>query len=239
MGELYGILIFLSIVLIGLGVYVYKHPDTSWNISWERRWFLKGGEPTEQYYSYQRFRAIIHIILGVVMIILSISMFATGAKGYVVEIDGSELKIPCSYSDIEALGYQIDSSEEIETLRATSKNLKNSSTYVVKNAEGKEMTITFENRGDVDRIATDCELIAITVHKENGPKIKLPGGVKTGMSESDVKSIMGQGTPKGIAGSAAEYRETVNFNTYKINIAFDGNFMNKKVQWIRVEDVIY
>lgn len=239
MGEAYGLLIFLGIVLIVFGIYIHKHPDFRWNISLSRRWYLKGGEPTDLYYANQRMGAVAYILIGVLMILLSISMTVTRAKGYVVEIDGNELRMPCTYSDIEALGYQIDSSEEIEMLRATNKNLKNYSTYVVKNAEGKEIKIMFENRGDEDRPATECELVAITVQEENGPKIKLPNGVKSGMSEEEVKSIMGKGTPRGVGGSAAEYNVKVNFDTYKINVVFEGDFRNKKATSIRVEDVIY
>ena len=239
MGEVYGLSILIGIVLIGIGIYTFKHPDFRWKISLSRRWYLKGGEPTDLYYENQRMGSIAYIFIGVIMIFLSISMSVTKAKGYVVEIDGNELRMPCTYSDMEALGYQIDPEEEIETLRATSKNLKNSSTYTVKNAEGKEIIVTFENRGEEDRKATECELIAIRVHEENGPKIKLPNGVKNGMSEEDAKSIMGKGTPRGVGGSATEYNMKVNFDTYKINLVFDGDFRNKRVISIRVEDVIY
>lgn len=239
MGEVYGLSILIGIVLIGIGIYTFKHPDFRWKISLSRRWYLKGGEPTDLYYENQRMGAVAYIFIGVIMILLSINMSVTKARGYVIEIDGNELRMPCTYSDMEALGYQIDPEEEIETLRATSKNLKNSSTYTVKNAEGKEIIVTFENRGEEDRKATECELIAIRVHEENGPKIKLPNGVKNGMSEEDAKSIMGKGTPRGVGGSAAEYNMKVNFDTYKINLVFDGDFRNKRVVSIRVEDVIY
>ena len=87
--------------------------------------------------------------------------------------------------------------------------------------------------------ATECELIAINVQSENGPKIVLPNKVEIGMSEKDVKSIMGHGTPRGIAGSAAEYKSTINFDTYKINIVYTGTYKNKQVISIRVEDVFY
>lgn len=239
MGDVYGLLILIGIALIGIGIYTFKHPDFRWKISLSRRWYLKGGEPTDLYYANQRIEAVAYIAIGIIMILLSISMSVTKARGYVVEIDGNELKMPCTYSDMEALGYQIDPNEEIETLRATSKKLKNSSTYTVKNAEGKEITITFENRGDADRKATECELIAIRVREENGPQIKLPNGVKNGMSEEEVKSIMGKGTPRGVGGSAAEYRMKVNYDTYKVNLVFDGDFRNKRVVSIRVEDAIY
>lgn len=239
MGEVYGLSILIGIVLIGIGIYTFKHPDFRWKISLSRRWYLKGGEPTDLYYENQRMGAVAYIFIGVIMILLSISMSVTKARGYVIEIDGNELRMPCTYSDMEALGYQIDPEEEIETLRATSKNLKNSSTYTVKNAEGKEIIVTFENRGEEDRKATECELIAIRVHEENGPEIKLPNGVKNEMSEEDAKSIMGKGTPRGVGGSAAEYNMKVNFDTYKINLVFDGDFRNKRVISIRVEDVIY
>lgn len=239
MSDLNGLLIVLGAVLIVLGIYLFKHPDFLWNISPSRRWFLKGGEPTELYYSTQKINSIVYIFLGITMIILSISMFATEKKGYVVEIDDEPLKIPCYYSDIYTLGYRIDPEEEIKILRTTTKNLKDYCTYIVKNDKGKEIKITFENRGDTDLPATECELIAINVQSENGPKIVLPNKVEIGMSEKDVKSIMGHGTPRGIAGSAAEYKSTINFDTYKINIVYTGTYKNKQVTSIRVEDVFY
>ncbi len=54
MGELYGLLIFIGIVLIGLGIVIHKYPDFMWELSFERRWFVKGGELTEHYYTVQR-----------------------------------------------------------------------------------------------------------------------------------------------------------------------------------------
>lgn len=239
MGATYGLSMVLGIVLIIWGIYIFKHPEFIWNISMTRRWYLKGGEPTDLYYSNQKISGVLYAVFGAVLILLGISMTANQAKGYVVEIDGAKLKVPGTYTDIEALGYHIDAGEEIKILQATEKAIKNSATYVVKNAEGKEITLTFENRGDADRPATECELIALYVCEENGPKIKLPNGVKSGMSEKDVEAIWGRGTPKGIGGSAAEYKAKVNFNSYRINIVYDGNLMNRKVASIRVTDGIY
>lgn len=239
MGEFFGLWIVLGIVMIIFGCYVFKHPETMWNLSLARRWYLKGGEPTDLYYANQKIGAVVNIIIGVALILVSVSMSVTEIRGYVVEIDGEELKVPCTYSDMEALGYQIDPAEEIKVLHATSKNIKNGASYTVTNSEGKEITIRFENRGGGDLPATECEIIAIKVESENGPRIKLPNGVKLGMSKEDVESVMGRGTVKGIAGSATEYRESVNFNTYKINIVYDGSFMSKKASSIRVEDSLY
>lgn len=235
----YGLIAFWGIVLIGIGIFRHIYPDAMWNLSLSRRWYVKGGEPTEFYYTNQKIGAVLEIIIGVALIICSISMSVTEIRGYVVNIDGQELKIPCLYSDIEALGYQIDSAEEIKTLKATNKNIKNSATYMVKNAEGKEFKVTFENRGTVDKVVTECELIAISVEVEKGPKIILPNGVKSGMSESEIKSIMGKGTPRGVGASAAEYRTKVNFNSYKVNIVYNGDFMNRKAKSIRIEDALY
>ncbi|MBR5800954.1 MAG: hypothetical protein IKY23_12940 [Lachnospiraceae bacterium] len=239
MGATYGLLVVFGLGMIAFGIWIFKYPKFMWNISLARRWYLKGGEPTDLYYANQKISGVIYAIFGAVMILLGISMTATQARGYVVEIDGEKLRLPGTYTDIEALGYHIDAGEEIKTLQATEKAIKNSATYVVKNAEGKEITLTLENRGDADRPATECELIAISVENENGPKIKLPNGVKSGMSEKDVEAIWGRGTPKGIGGSAAEYKAKVNFNSYRINIVYDGNFMNRKVSSIRVTDGIY
>jgi hypothetical protein len=166
-------------------------------------------------------------------------MIFTDVKGYVVELDGKKLKIPCTYSDMEELGYHIDSSEEIEIIRATTKNIKKYNTYIVANNEGKEIKVTFENRDETDKLATECDLVAIYVTAEKGPRIKLPNGVNSKMSRKDVKEIMGKGTTRGVGGSASEYRVSVNFNSYKINIVYEGGFMNEKIESIRVEDSLY
>lgn len=239
MGASYGSLILVGIVLIGVGVFKIIYPDAMWNLSLERRWYLKGGEPTELYYTNQRIGAVIGILAGAAFIIAAISMFVTAAKGYVVEIDGNQFRMPGSYAKLQALGYRIDPAEEIETLKATTKSIKNGASYVVKNAEGKEINIRFENRGETDKPATECEVIAIRVESENGPGIHLPNGVKLGMKQEDVEAVMGRGTPKGVGGSAREYNEKVNFDYYKINIVYDGILMSKKVTSIRVEDLIY
>lgn len=94
MGAIYGLFIIIGMVLIGLGIVIHKYPDFMWEFSFERHWYVKGGEPTEHYYTVQRLRSVTNIIIGVLMIIVCISMIATDVKGYVVELDGKELKIP-------------------------------------------------------------------------------------------------------------------------------------------------
>lgn len=239
MEAIYGLFIIIGIVMIGLGIVIHKYPDFMWEFSFDRRWYVKGGEPTEHYYTVQRIRAVTNIIIGVIMILVCISMIVTDTKGYVVELDGKELKIPCTYSDMEELGYYIDSSEEIKTISATTKNIKNYTTYIVSNTEGKEIKVTFENRDETDKLATECDLVAIYVTTEKGPKIALPNGINSKMSRNDVKEKMGKGTTRGVGGSASEYRVSVNFNTYKINIVYEGGFMNEKIESIRVEDSLY
>jgi len=71
-GELYGVLIFWGIVLIGVGIFTYKHPDILWKMSLSRRWYLKGGEPTELYYSSRRMGAVFYIIFGIIIIVVGI-----------------------------------------------------------------------------------------------------------------------------------------------------------------------
>ncbi len=236
--EVFGLFVLIGIVLVGYGILLYKHPDLEWNISLARHWYLKGGELTDTYYTHQRISAVISVIAGVLMIIIGISMIGTQIRGYVVEIDGDELRIPGTYAEIQALGYNVDSSEEIRILKATDNNNKKSATYIVNNADGKEIEITFENRGQTDKPATECELVAIYVKAENGPRMKLPNGVRIGMGRDDVRGIMGKGTTSG--GLSSEwYRESVNFDSYKIYIVYTDGFVNRKVESIRIEDTIY
>lgn len=232
------LLIFVGLVLIGYGILLFKKPDIEWQLSLARRWFLKGGEPTESYFAMQRIQAVIDVVVGALLILAGISTFFTAVKGYVVEIDGNALKIPCAYSDIVELGYQIDPNEDVKTLTATDKVKKNGVTYTVKNAEGKTMELRFENRGTTDKKATECQLIAIKVD-ETGPAFKLPNGVHVGMSETEAKKIMGNGTPKGVGGSASEHTMNVNFDSYRINLIYSEDLFNRTIIAIRVTDSIY
>ena len=60
-----------------------------------------------------------------------------------------------------------------------------------------------------------------------------------GMSETEAKKIMGNGTPKGVGGSASEHTMNVNFDSYRINLIYSEDLFNRTIIAIRVTDSIY
>lgn len=215
MSEACLILIAVGILLIICGIFTYKNPDFEWKYSLSRQLFLKGGEPTESYYTHQRMGAIVSVIFGIAFIIGGVGTLFQGTMKYAVEINGTELKLPCEYSDIEAIGFRIDSDENIKTLSAGK-----TTSYVVTNPIGQEFEITFENRKEVEQAATDCTVIKLYFRDENSPDVVLSNGVEMGMTEKEVESIMGDP----VFGQG--YDIEVGTNNYSIAIGYDSPFVN-------------
>ena len=243
--ELNLLLILCGIGFIGYGIFLKKNPDFAWEYSWEKRRYVEDdAPPTARYYEYQKASIIFSILIGTFLIFFTSLFMLMSIEKYVVEINGEELKIPCSYSDIQELGFIIDTDKEIRTLGAW-----DSTTYTVVNAVGEEIQITFENNRDTEKLATDCKVTAIHVDAENGPDIELPNGVHFGMRESQVEDIMGR------AGINENYEENIGFKTYEISVGYNytnyipsDNFnpdsgiilfstsysRDEKISWIRV-----
>lgn len=208
--ELCILLIILGICFIVSGIFAYKNPDFAWEHSRKRIWYVEGGKPSEIYYEHQKLSSMFSVLIGILLIFFTSLFMLLSIEKYVVEINGNELKLPCSYSDIEALGFTIDSDKEICILGA-----KDATTYKAVNAAGEEIEIMFDNNGDAEKLATDCKVTAIYVNAESGPDIKLPNGVEFGMRESQVEAIMGD-----VSGFNENYEETVGFKTYEISVGY-------------------
>ncbi len=209
--ELNILLILCGIGFIGYGIFIKKNPDFVWEFSWERRRYVDDdAPPTARYYEYQKGSAALSIAIGTLMVFFTSLFMLMSIEKYVVEINGEELKLPCSYSNIEELGFTIDTDKEIRTLGSW-----DSTTYTVVNAVGEEIQITFENNRDTEKLATDCKVTAIHVDAENGPDIELPNGVHFGMRESQVEDIMGR------AGINENYEENIGFKTYEISVGYN------------------
>lgn len=209
--ELNILLILCGIGFISYGVFIKKNPDFVWEHSWERRQYVEDGTPpTARYYEHQKFSIAFCIAIGTLLVFFTSLFMLMSIEKYVVKINGNELKIPCSYSNIQELGFTIDSDKEITTLKKY-----DSVSYTAINAAGEEIKITFENNRDTEKLATDCKVTAIFVNAEKGPDIELPNGVAFGMRESQVEDIIGP------ADISKKYEEAIGFKIYEISVGFD------------------
>ncbi len=215
--ELNILLILFGIGFIGYGIFIKKNPDFVWEHSWEKRRYVDDdAPPTERYYEYQKASVALCIAIGALMVFFTSLFMLLSIEKYVVEINGEELKLPCSYSDIQELGFTIDSDKEIRTLEKYY-----SVSYTAINTAGEEIKITFENLANTEKLATDCIITAIYATAKDGPNIELPNGVAFGMRESQVEDIMGH------TGISENYEEIIGFKTYEISVGFNyTNYIN-------------
>lgn len=250
MQGLYVMLAMAGIFCVVMGVVTLKFPMLAWKLNWSRRMYVKGGEPTEEYFASRRISGVIAVLVGIFFTLGGICSLITGLRGFVVKVDGEKLSLPCTYEDITDLGYQIDASEEIKTLKASTEKDTDSVTYIARNGEGKEMEITFANRGAGDALATDCVLIGIVSKAATGPDIELPKGISMGMTEDAARPRMGDilrnYSPTGVIGFElpedtpdliVEYMEEVSLDHYTIRLGFDGEFVSdRRIVEIKVVD---
>lgn len=217
MEKLSILLILSGIGFIAHGIFLKKNPDFAWEHSWEKRRYVEDdAPPTKRYYEYQKGSIAFSVAIGCLLIFFTTLFLLMNIEKYVVEINGEELKLPCSYSDVQKLGFSIESDQEIRTVEKW-----DSRTYVVVNDAGEEMKITFENDSDTEKTATACKITEIYVDAEDGPDIRLPNGVTFGMRESQVEDIMGY------AGMNENYEENIGFKTYEISVGYNHtNYIN-------------
>ena len=251
--EQYGfnlMLCVLGVVCIASGIVALKFPDLEWKLNLTRAFFVKGGEPSEFYYTMQRAGAVLGIFFGAILMIVSLSLMASGIRGYVVKVDGEKLKIPCTYEEVQALGYWIDPSVTVKVLGAYNGSVKNQVAYTVKNAAGKEMEITFENREAEELPATECTVVGIASNAATGPAIVLPEGIEMGMTEQEAGprmgtverdypsvNIVGFEKPENMPDSGVLYVKEINLNRYEIYLGYSAGYgEKKKIMEIRVND---
>lgn len=97
------------------------------------------------------------LVLGTVLIITSI----TGPKD--INIDGMDISFPCTYLDIQAMGFDIEEGQEIVEIRGTTSSYnRKGKTYTVVDDSGRRFKIRFENDEEESKIATSCKIYEMT-----------------------------------------------------------------------------
>lgn len=177
-----------GIIFAITGFVMYKFPDLDWILSLKRALYVKDGQPTEFYYSMQKFWAIAFMILGPVLSIAgTVDLIWGNSTTYDFLIDGKELSIPCDYDELKAIGYRMDSAEEGKILKA------GDSSYMHRAVDenGKVIVIALKNRSSKDRTKAECDVISVYVKEENGPELRLHNGLTFGSDNSEIRKLLG------------------------------------------------
>lgn len=124
------------------------------------------------------------------------SSSSSGWSDYSIAVNGKELELPCSYSDIEnAFGYSIKSADAksyIESGASAYSDLYDGDDDI-------GVYLSFFNENDEDTIYTDCSVYNVTqsldgVEDYNAPLITFPYGLQVGqkMSDDDLIALIGE-----------------------------------------------
>lgn len=223
MFEMLGIYGYILVVLLGIflctiGIYSYKKSTAVLKVldgcKGETEEETEEVEADRLYNDDKKLLSLAGIVFGIVIVLAGIvGMFNNETEKYIVLLDGNELQIPCSYSDIVDLGYDIDSEDDMYSLSPGEKDW-----VVVTNSKGQEIELIFRNDNSSDRKAPDCTVIGISVEVEGRADFQLTNGVKIGMTYDEVTDIMGVGSSQYWS---EVYTEQVESSQYKISIGYE------------------
>lgn len=210
-------LIIFGLLMTIIGIVDYKYPNLSWEYSLSRILHVKDGKPTDFHYSSKKIFSIFFMIAGPILMVAGTADLIWGNNAtYDIVIEGEEIGIPCAYTDLEALGYQLEPNEKSEILMAG----KTSLSYTVINADGEKILIRFGNRGKEDKVITECDVVSVYIEKEYGTDIQLSNGVTLGMSVSNVKSVMGKPDKGSSSIYSDRYVEQKWANEFEVTIGY-------------------
>ncbi len=103
-------------------------------------------------------------------------------------IDGKVLTLPCSYEDIQALGFSVEDYMLDETL----KNNQYTGIYYVEDNEGRSFYISFLNVSGSDKPIRECDVYRVEFDDfYDLPAVEICGGLTLGMTPDEVKELEG------------------------------------------------
>lgn len=153
-----------------------------------------------------------------------------------VSIEGNLISLPCTYKDIETLGYKLDSKDGSldESLDA---NSYTTSVYV-KNDGGKEFSVRFINNSEESKPLKDCEIYGVGFDSfYSVPDVEICGGYTLGMSMEEAKELAGEADYE-YSSDDSSYQS---LEYYQDDKSYYGGlelqFTNGKVKGISLEDM--
>ena len=154
------ILIYGSILCFIGGLALFKFNRYIWDLRHEKYYNVPGHVITREYVKKSRIGGLLLMVSSAVMFAVAIYLLVEVKLGFtVVTIEGKNFTLPCSYEDIQAIGYHIEEGQEIETLTGSEEAYKRKGvTYTVVNDRGRKFEIRFENDTSGKKLATECKI---------------------------------------------------------------------------------
>lgn len=103
MQGLYVMLAMAGIFCVVMGVVTLKFPMLAWKLNWSRRMYVKGGEPTEEYFASRRISGVIAVLVGIFFTLGGICSLITGLRGFELPEDTPDLIV--EYMEEVSLDY--------------------------------------------------------------------------------------------------------------------------------------
>lgn len=148
-----------------------------------------------------------------------------------------ELKIPGTFADLEAAGLMFANEEDASIIVASKES---EYSVVMKTASGEEFYVSFLNSSDTSKSIKECEVSIIEIGEYDATKseFELPGGVKIGMTESELNKVYSSFSSRYIGSSSIsysyeneDYSKVVEVNidketgkVYSMSISYYGNY---------------
>lgn len=154
-----GIVLLVIGVIFGLsGLSFYRRNGFLWKA---KESYLSQIEDSESSSSYGGINALIigafFVVLGTIVIIKALVYPKD------ITIEGVNVSFPCTYLDIQAMGFDIEEGQEIVELKGTENSYNPSGkTYTVVDDSGRRFKIRFENHEEETKLATACEIYKMT-----------------------------------------------------------------------------
>lgn len=158
------ILVFMAVLLGIIGFLSYRHYKFMWTWSRERRLYTDSVVPTARFVKRRKIEGVIILTLATVFLVVGIVLVIMSRVEFkALTIEGNEISLPCTYEDIQAMGYELEEGQEIVEIRGTDNSYnRNGKDYYVVNDKGQKFQIRFENSEPEDKVATECKIYKMT-----------------------------------------------------------------------------
>ena len=110
-------------------------------------------------------------------------------QSFQIEVDGTVITLPCTYADIQNLGYSLSDDENGD--EQIEPNNYTSSVYV--QMGGREFSVCFYNDTAETKKLTECKIYALRFDSfYEVPNVSLPNGISMSSTPEDIREAMGK-----------------------------------------------
>lgn len=153
----------IGLLAIGLicglsGLLYYRRHGFLWKVEKNTISELEGSA------SYSRYGGINALVVGLFFLVFgTIALVRSIAGPKDITIEGIHISLPCTYLDIQAMGFDIEEGQEIVEIKGTESSFNRSGkTYTVVDDSGRSFKVRFENDEEEPKLATSCKIYEMT-----------------------------------------------------------------------------